>query len=248
MKQRNDELMCMFGAAGFVIFVLVCVAGFVMFLCGCSHTPKLPQYPPLDPWLPSLTNYVPPALTNMIPKPEPQSVTNSVPTGLVDDVAVNQIRFLKIQEVASWPAKYDLKVSHASKTTINLAQDLTADNTVKNDLTGNAWVGRKIKGEWVMGSFEWMKRGQKVKNARAVAEDHIKDSAFGKGWRAGKGEELIFMVSGLCRGTARPAKDSEKVRTVIRAYKWPYERIEDTTEAGNELAELEMYDFIFNVK
>ena len=150
------------------------------------------------------------------PAPEPPG-----PMQYADEIPLSGVKFVG-HDIRDWPAVYDLDVSVAGgKVTMRqaLTKELPGKDALGNGtpLSGNAWVIANVGGGWHAATWEWFKVGQTVKNAKAVAGDHVKKAPFPALWRPARGETIYLAVSGLARNRHR----NGKVRTPFKKVVWP---------------------------
>jgi hypothetical protein len=85
-------------------------------------------------------------------------------------------------------------------------------------LNANPWIIAEFGGQWYAGNWEWIRRGQTVKDMSGKTfGSHVKASPFPGDWNPAKGQKVGFMVSGLSRGGAKGAQE----RTDVVWITWP---------------------------
>lgn len=129
--------------------------------------------------------------------------------------------------ISSWPitSVLDVNVSGASL----IVNHSKTNSWPASAIIGNSerccntsvWVFAKLGGRWYASTFEYLRPGQNVKQAKTVSGTYIKRPPFlasGFNWKPSTGEVLGFMVSGLARFSLSNVNIAE--RSGVFLYRW----------------------------
>ena len=83
-------------------------------------------------------------------------------------------------------------------------------------LVGNPWVFFQVDGQWIAGTFEWLRPGSIDRDVAAVNGDHLTHASY-NGWSPKSGEWYGFMLSGGARNTQRNVEE----RSNVVMFQWP---------------------------
>lgn len=151
------------------------------FSCGCRTAAtvmdNLPDWPGIA------TNYVPPAVTNVVPVPIPGPVTPPAPpVAATDALAGCEVVWLKAD---GSNAKVDVPLRSVKLASHKITYDWDCPKkgsgiwgNGSGDLAGLGlfWVWRD--GKWIGGKYEWMKWGQTVKLPTNIEEGYVSGHGY----------------------------------------------------------------------